>query len=145
MPSPGINTLKTDFNIPYTVEGGYNTEISLDSPTNINLATGIHNGWGSPYPTTPTTMEIALLAAFSGYVLPTGGGYGVLQAIGRGIDLEIADWIASWTGIVHTYVVNPVSIESRIIALLPITSNATLILANKVATIFCTYFTQEGG
>ena len=147
MPSPGISTLKSDLAFSYTVEGGFSTQIILDSETDVRLATGINNGWGSPYPTTPTTMEIAILAAFGGYVLPTGGGYQNLRAIGLGIDEEIAAWIASWDsiGMVHTYTVNPASIESRIISHYTINSNATAALALNVAQTFCNYFIQEGG
>lgn len=148
MPSPGIPTLKNALTFPYTVEGGFATSMKYDSEVNDKLATAMHIGWTSSSPTTPTTMETAISAEFSSYVQtsgPYGTGWQHLLCLGIGIDEEIAAWVSSWNGTVHTFTVTAASIESRIKACFPWSSNATDAIAQAVSQAFATYFEQEVG
>jgi hypothetical protein len=145
MPSPGITALKTSLAIPLNVEGGFSTSIVLNGTTNVSLATGIHNGWGTIYPTTLTTMESTIISAFGGYVDGVYLGSQFLVCCGRGVDLEIADWVASWDTTIHTYTVSAASIYSRIMLCSPINSNSANALAQAIADAFMTGFIQEGG
>lgn len=150
MPSPGIVTLKTELAFPYTVEGGFPTQIALSGEFNTRLATAMHNGWTCATPTTPSQMEPNIITEFSAYVNtsgPYGTGWQHLLCLGRGIDQEIDAWVASWnsTSMIHTFIVTAGSIYNRIITCYPWNSNGTDAMAHAVADAFAAYFVQEVG
>ncbi len=147
MPSPSASVLRTELAVPFTVEGGFNTNIVLGGEFNTRMASGMDTGWTSATPTTPSSFQSAILAAFSGYTLGAGQGLNWITCIGTELDAEVDLWIASWQVIpmVHTYVPSAGSIIGRIQSCELFTSNARTALDQTIADTFIKYFEQEVG
>lgn len=146
MPSPGQQFIATNIgDVPYSVEGGFETEIKQDSMVVQKLATGMDNGWTSASPSTVTTMAATIPAAFSGFVID---GLEFLTAIGTGIDAETALWAASWnsTSAKHLYAPASASIMAKIQAASPtVWSAGAQALATAATNAFLANFEQEVG
>lgn len=151
MPSPGPSALQETLGNVSIPLGNYpNMVILKDSQTVIRLAQGMHNGWPGLYPTTPSTCETAIEAAFDDYITGGWSSRCWLRALGKGIDLEIAAWVASWDteAFIHTYAPSVGSIYGAIVAEIGTCgwgNSHTFPLPLAVATTWMTYFVQEGG
>ncbi|MAK91980.1 MAG: hypothetical protein CMI13_12190 [Oleibacter sp.] len=142
MPSPGFVELG-DRLAPITYRiSGFDVEIRQHSLI-LRLARAMHAGWTSASPTTTTTMRAAMLQEFSDF----SGGYGtrLFEAIGIGIDGETAQWAGSWNSTTHTYTVNMAETYTKIMAAMPIDTEATRAIANKAAQVFWLFFEAEVG
>lgn len=146
MPSPGQQSIATNIgDVPYSVEGGFETEIKQASMVVQKLATGIDSGWTSTSPSTVTTMAATIPAAFAGFVID---GLEFLTAIGTGIDAETALWAESWnpTSATHLYVPSSASIMEKIQAASPtVWSEGAQALAAAATSAFLSSFEQEVG
>lgn len=146
MPSPGQQSIATNIgDVPYSVEGGFETEIKQASMVVQKLATGMDTGWTSATPSTVSTMAQTIPAAFSGFVID---GLEFLTAIGTGIDTETALWAASWnsTSAKHLYAPESASIMAKIQAASPtVWSAGAQALAQAATNAFLAGFEQEVG
>ena len=147
MPSPGnLAILQAITNLTYEAADGVETTLTADSPFVRKLATALHTGWTSAYPSSPTTAANAISAEFSGFKLAPQS-LQVLVAMGTGIDSETALWVASYnatTGL-HSYAPQQASIVAKILAACPVQYPSVQVLADAVAAVFVAHFEQEGG
>lgn len=147
MPSPGQVKILNDISgFEYEAAPGVSTTLKAESKFIQKLAIGLHNGWTSASPTTTTTAEAQISAAFQGFALAPQSLL-VLKAMGIGIDSETATWAASYnaTTVKHVYQPKAASIKAKILAACPVQYPAVKELANAVANMFVKYFEQEVG
>lgn len=146
MPSLGQQSIAANIgDVPYSVEGGFETEIKQASMVVQKLATGMDTGWTSASPSTVTTMATTIPAAFNSFVID---GLEFLTAIGTGIDAETALWAASWnsTSATHLYIPSSASIMAKIQAASPtVWSAGAQALAQAATNAFLASFEQEVG
>jgi len=145
MPNPGQASIKAIIiSTPLSVKG-FNTTF-VDGIFTNQLAQGISDGWGSLYPTTPSTCENGIDAALSSFINSGWEGQDYIRCLGKGIDDEVQAWVSSWDNDdnIHYYAPSVGSIVASMKACFP-RYNHTDTLRTAVATAFMAYFVQEAG
>lgn len=151
MPTPGAAALKAAFgDVAIPVSGFPGLIIDNDSDTITRLSQGMNDGWIPLYPTTVSQCETAIEAAFNSMI---GAGWSSrcwLRALGKGIDNEIAAWVASWDSQagVHTYAPSSASIYASIVSEIGLCGYSNVhafALAQAVADVWMGFFGQEAG
>ncbi len=108
MPTPGANALQAAIGtVPIPIAGFPDMAIENNSETITRLAIGMDAGWLPLYPTTSSTCETAIGAAFSGLIEPASASLCWVKAIGKGIDLEMTAWVNSWVVVTATHAYSP--------------------------------------
>ena len=145
MSSPGKTQLATDLETTFVFAPHGTFTFASSTDFMQKLAEGMDNGWTCSSPTTPSTFVTEFAISFSGFM--GGGSLGEtwMTCIATALDAEVSDWVASWTGVVHTYVVSAANIIIRIDTCAPFVSSASDALRDSVANTFETYFGQETG
>jgi len=151
MPSPGATALKAsmgDVQIP--LAGFSNTKIDNNSDFINRLTLGMAAGWIPLYPTTVSNCEVEIENAFNGLVAAGWNSRCWLKSLGKGIDLEMAAWVASWNTAtsMHDYAPSVDSIYNSIIAEIEIcvfSNSHAYPLPYAVAAAWMAHFVQEAG
>lgn len=150
MPSPGIESIKQILGTTKITVNGFNTGFNKQGEVIVRLATATHNGWGSLYPTTVSTVEESIITEFTGYIKSGWEGFEYIKCLGRGIDIEIQSWVNSWDTNTSTHTYNPSSgsIFNQILSCIhaiPIIYHHTHPLPQALADAWMNGFVQEGG
>lgn len=133
------NTISSSTEQPITVQ------MSESGATVQGTSTDMHNGWTCSTPTTPSTFESEFTNGYVSTFTNLGFGKDYIICIGTALDTEVDSWVASWDGSIHSYTPTVESIMSTFDGCTQIRSNAAIYFAEKIATIFITYFEQEVG
>lgn len=151
MPSPGAVALQESIgNVAIPLIGFNGTTINKDSDFITRLSSGIHSGWGSLYPTTVSNCEVEIDNAMDGLIAPGWNARCWVKSMGKGIDQEMAAWVASWntSASTHDYAPSVDSIYNSIISEIEIcgfSNSHAYPLPYAVATAWMASFGQESG
>lgn len=144
MPSPGVSTIQTDLESGTYDIGTLTIQFASGGESMNKMAIGMHNGWGVSRSNTPSlNMEGTIETSYGTYV-KTGYGLEYIKAIGKGIDLETADWVTSYdsNSDTHSYIPTQSSIKQRILDQMTLDYPGFVYLSDKCASIFVTYATE---
>ena len=151
MPTPGAGALQAAIGTVAIPLPGYpGVTIANNSETITRMAIGMDAGWIALYPTTSSTCETAIEAAFDNFIAAGAASRCWLKAFGKGIDSEMMAWVASWNPVtlLHSYTPTVDTIYNSIITEITACGyiNAhTYPLASAVAGAWMAYFGQETG